>query len=67
MNKNEILENIKKAQFIKGRNSMGVSESFYNPYFLIKECFEFEDLEKMTEEEINRIYNFADKVTDIFY
>ena len=62
-----ILEKIKDAKTISGRNSMGVSESFYNPYFLIKEFKKIEELKQLTEKELNLLIEFADYATDIFY
>ena len=35
--KEQIINDIKQAQSIDGMNSMGISESFYNPYYLLKE------------------------------
>jgi len=46
---------------------MGVSESYYNPLFLMKQCFEEEDLTQLSEEELIRLYKLADFATDVFY
>lgn len=62
-----ILEKIKNAQTIKGRNSMGISESFYNPYFLIGEFREIKELEQLNEKELNLLVEFADYATNVFY
>lgn len=62
-----ILEKIKNAQPIKGSNSMGVSESFYNPYYLLKDFGELEKLEQMTEKDLQLLLSFAGYVTDVFY
>jgi hypothetical protein len=43
MNKTEILSEIRNSFEVErstGRNSMGVSESYYNKYYLIGTCFE---------------------------
>ncbi len=65
--KKEILEGIKNAGKTKGSNSMGVSESYYNPYYLIKTCFEFKDLEAMTEEQLQALDKLAKHATEVFY
>ena len=50
------------------QNSMGVSESFYNPYYLIGTCFkDFTELEKMTETELNNLVKLADFASEVFY
>lgn len=67
MNKEEILKAVKEAKFISGRNSMGVSESYYNPYYLIQDYFNIEDLQKLSEEELYRLVNFAEYVSNVFY
>jgi len=38
---------------------MGVSESWYNPLYLMKHCFEDEDLNQLSEEEVIRLYCYA--------
>lgn len=72
MNKEDILHRIKKSlhkeRGNKASNSMGVSESFYNPYYLIGKCFENPtELEKMTESELNNLIRLADFVSETFY
>ena len=49
MTKEEILKKINEAQKIKGMNRMGVSESYYDPYFLTKACFTSEELQEMSQ------------------
>ena len=44
--KQKILEEVKEVSETKGRNSMGVSESYYNPFYLISKCFKYKELEK---------------------
>ena len=71
MTKKEILQNIAdcfdKEKNNKARNSMGVSESNYNPFFLIGNCFTTEELSEMSELELNNLIKFADYVSDVFY
>ena len=67
LNKEEILDGVKLVWAIKGANSMGVSESYYNPLFLMKQCFKEEDLTQLSEEELIRLYKLADFATDVFY
>ena len=72
MEKADILDRIKgsfnKEKDNKASNSMGVSEKFYNPYYLIGRCFEdFTELEKMTETELNNLVRLADFASEAFY
>lgn len=67
MSKEEILKSIKEVQPIKGYNSMGVSESFYNPYYLISQCFSYEELETMAEKELHNMIKLAQFASDSFY
>lgn len=71
MNKKEILEKIRLAIIPKnkdnGRNSMGVSESYYNPYYMVGEFMELDKLELLSEEELNRLISLAGFAGDAFY
>lgn len=73
--KSEILEGIKetlqefeekKAQ--RALNSMGCSENFYEPYYLIGKCFEgTNELDHMTEKELNNLIQLAEFAAECFY
>ena len=65
----KILADIKKAFYSKeaGRNSMGVSESFYDPYYLIKTAFTLEELEAMDGKTLEALLKLADHATEVFY
>ena len=69
--KEQIINDIKQAQTIDGMNSMGISESFYNPYYLLKEFMEeskpFEQLEQFSERELNLLLDLAKCASDVFY
>jgi len=51
----------------KGRNSMGVSEAYYNPYYLLGKYLEQCEGNFHTEEELSMLLKFADFTTEIFY
>jgi len=65
--KKQIILDIKGVVPIKGRNSMGVNESFYNPYFLLKHFKTLEELEQLNEKELNLILELAGFASDVFY
>lgn len=71
MKKEETLDKIRFAIMPKnkdnGRNSMGVSESYYNPYYMVGEFMELEKLELLSEEELNRLISLAEFAADAFY
>ena len=71
MTKEEILQKIAdcfdKEKNNKARNSMGVSESFYNPYYLTGNCFTTEELEAMSETELNNLIKLSNYASDAFY
>jgi hypothetical protein len=79
MTKSEILEKIKGCFDVekdrKARNSMGVSESFYNAYYLVGMCYtndnkikvDDSELANMSESELNNLIKLADYASDAFY
>jgi hypothetical protein len=71
MSKEEILKEINSCidteKTNKGRNSMGVSESNYNPYYLIGKCFTTEELSEMSEIELDNLIKLAEYASDAFY
>ena len=71
MNKQEILEDIKKATELKpysnGSNSMGRCENNYNPYYAIGQCFTEEELIKMSEQELINLIKLGEYLSEAFY
>ena len=71
MNKKEILEKIaeslEKESSNKKRNSMGVSESYYNSFFLVGKCFSKEELSGLTEAELNNLIKLSTFASECFY
>ena len=65
--KQKILEEVKEVSEIKGKNSMGVSESYYDPFYLISKCFKYKELEKLNREELNNLYKLAEFSSEVFY
>lgn len=77
--KAELIANILNAGTINGSNSMGVSESWYNSWYLIKKCFMETDtgelsidelralFETMSIKEIKNLEKLADFAAEVFY
>lgn len=64
-----IRECIINAEWIEWRNSMGISESFYNPCYLLKSYLN--DMEKsvddFTDEQLDIMLDIARYAWDCFY
>lgn len=67
--KEEILKKLQGDNEIKGRNSMGVSESFYNKFYLTKSFLEEKTIDpnELSEKELNLLLDMADYAGDMFY
>ena len=67
--KKEILEKINNAlnNPIRGRNSMGASESYYDAHFMIGKCFTVEELNSMDENCLKNLIKLADFAGEVFY
>ena len=49
------------------RNRMGCDESWYNPYYAIKETFSVEEIESMNEKEVDNLVRLANNIADALY
>lgn len=49
------------------RNSMGCSENWYNAYYAIKETFSIDEIQKMTDREIENLVKLADAIGEALY
>ena len=67
MEKEKIINEIKNVQPIKGHNSMGASESWYNAYYMLSKCFVMEELEKMSKKELQNLVKLAEFAGEVFY
>lgn len=46
---------------------MGCSENWYNAYFAISETFSMEEIEAMSENELNNLVKLADNIAEGLY
>lgn len=65
--KEKLLEYINNPVLTDARNSMGCSENWYNPYYAIKETFAEEEIDNMTDEEINNLVKLAENIMEALY
>ena len=49
------------------RNSMGCSEYWYYPEYALVNSFKREEIERMSEEEIDRMLHLAQSIADALY
>lgn len=67
MNKDELFKKINEIKLTTNRNKMGCSENWYNPAYAISQVFTKEELEKMTDKEIDNLYKLALALSDAFW
>lgn len=65
--KEQLLKYCNTAKPIPGRNSMGCSESWYDPFFCIQQFFTEDERNAMSEEELNHLYRLADQMSQALY
>lgn len=57
-----LMEYINKPATTDARNKMGCSENWYNPYYAIKQTFSLEEIQSMTDREIENLVRLADEI-----
>jgi len=71
MTKKEVLQKIADcfdvSKLTNARNSMGVSENWYNAFYLTGKCFTTDELSAMSEDELNNLIKLAEFAADAFY
>ena len=67
MTKEEIINNIKNVNTTTSRNSMGCSENWYDAYYAIKMTFSTEEIENMSENELNNLVKLGDAISEGLY
>ena len=67
MTKKEIIDNIKNVNTTTARNSMGCSENWYDTYYAIKMTFSMEEIENMSENELNNLVKLGDAISEGLY
>ena len=65
--KEKLMEYINNPVTTTARNSMGCSENWYNAYYAIKETFSIEEIESMTNKEIENLVKLADEIGEALY
>lgn len=60
--KEKLFEYINKPITTNAKNSMGCSENWYNAYYAIKETFSIEEIESMSDKEIENLVRLANEI-----
>ena len=68
MNSKELIEEFEKIENKdNGRNIMGCDENWYNPIWAIGQTFTKQEIEQMTEKEINNLIKLGDNISEGLY
>lgn len=67
MTAKELIDNINNLKTTTAKNSMGCSENWYNSYYAISQTFTPEEINEMTEREINYLLRLGDQLSEAFY
>lgn len=65
--KEKLFEFINKPVETNTRNRMGCDENWYNSYYSISHTFTKEELEAMSESEIDNLVKLADSISESLY
>lgn len=66
--KQNILKYISENQELNiQRNRMGCLESWYDPYFAMKETFTYDEIDNMTENEVSNLLKLAYNIQEALY
>lgn len=60
--KEKLIEYISNPATTTARNSMGCSENWYNPYYAIMQTFSSEEIQSMSNKEIENLVRLADEI-----
>lgn len=60
--KENLMEYINNPKTTDARNKMGCSENWYNPYYAIKQAFSLEEIQHMSNKEVENLVRLADEI-----
>lgn len=62
--KEKLLEYIAQPKLTDARNIMGCSENWYNSYFAIAETFGLEEIQNMSDREIENLMKLGNAISE---
>ena len=63
----KLMEYINKPVLTTARNRMGCDENWYNCYYAIKKTFSVDEINAMSDIEIESLVRLADAMSEAFY
>ena len=60
--KENLMEYINNPITTEARNKMGCSENWYNPYYAIMKAFSIDEIQSMTNREVENLVRLADEI-----
>ena len=67
MSKEKLLKYLDEPAETTARNRMGCSENWYDPYYAMKKTFTREQIENMSESEIQNLLKLAQNISEGLY
>ena len=65
--KSKVIEYIKQPITTDARNSMGCSENWYSSYYAISQTFTLEEVQAMSEMEVEHLVKLGDTIAEYLY
>ena len=65
--KEKLLEYVEKPVLTTARNSMGCNENWYNSYYAITKTFTIEEINSMSDKEVENLVRLGDSISEAFY
>lgn len=65
--KSKVIEYIKQPITTDARNRMGCSENWYNSYYAISQTFTLEEVQAMSEMEVEHLVKLGDTIAEYLY
>ena len=65
--KTKVIAYMKQPKTTDARNSMGCSENWYNSYYAISQTFTLEEVQSMSETEVEHLVKLGDAIADGLY
>ena len=65
--KSKVIEYIKHPITTDARNRMGCNENWYNSYYAISQTFTLEEVQAMSEMEVEHLVKLGDTIAEYLY
>lgn len=65
--KSKVIQYMKEPKITDSRNIMGCSENWYNPFYAISQTFSLEEVQAMSQFEVERLVKLGDAIGEGLY